>query len=404
MPRVGRKLAAVALWKLPPGIHGDGLGLWLQVTPAGSRSWLFRYMLEGRARGMGLGPLHTIGLAEARERALEARRLVLDGVDPIEHRKEGRRTAALDAARAVNFSECAERYIRSHEAGWQNPKHRDQWRSTLRAYAFPLLGDLPVAAVDRGLCLKVLEPIWHTKSETASRVRGRIESVLDWAAARGYRAGENPARWRGHLDKLLPLRSKIAPVKHHPAMPYRNVPAFMADLRGNGSISAFALELTILTVLRTSEAIGATWPEIDHEARVWTVPARRMGGLRPGMKGGKREHRVPLSDRCMVILAALPRVGGCPYMFPGSRTAEPLSNMAMAQLLRGMRPALTVHGFRSSFRDWTAELTEHPGWLAEAALGHTVGNKVEAAYRRGDALEKRRALMADWADFCGGAT
>jgi integrase len=394
MPRVGRKLSAVKLWKLPPGIHGDGLNLYLQVTPSGNRSWLFRYMLNGRSRGMGLGPLHTIGLADARERALAARRLVLDGADPIEQRRDGWRAAALDAARSATIGDCAERYIASHEASWRNSKHRDQWRTTLRTYTYPLLGELAVAAVDTGLVLRVLEPIWHAKSETASRVRGRLETVLDWATARGYRHGENPARWRGHLDKLLPKRSRIAPVRHHPAMPYRDVPAYMAALAGSGGLSALALRFTILTAARTAEAIYARWPEIDRGAAIWSIPAGRMKA--------QRAHRAPLSAPALAVLAAVPHFGGGDFVFPSALRGRPLSSGAMHHLLKGTHPHLTVHGFRSAFRDWAFECTDHARDIVEAALTHVSGDKVELAYRRGDALERRRVLMADWAAFCGG--
>lgn len=391
-----------------PGRYSDAgcKGLWLQISPAGTKSWLLRYMLDGPTRiskngkpyrvgrAMGLGPLDLVSLAEARERAQAARRLLLDGKDPIEERKAQELASRLEAARALTFQDCAERYIAAHETGWRNPKHRAQWKSTLATYAYPDLGGLPVAAVDTQLVLQVLEPLWTKRAETAGRLRGRIESVLDWAAARGYRLGENPARWRGHLDKLLPSKSKIAPVRHHPAVPYRDLPAFMAELRNNTSISARALEFTILTASRTGEAIGATWSEIDADTRVWTVPANRMKGGRP--------HRVPLSNRCMAILAGLPRIVGCEYLFPGGRPGKPLSNMALLEMMRGMRPGFVPHGFRSTFKDWATETTDHARDIVEAALAHVVGDKVEAAYRRGDALEKRRALMADWAAYCGG--
>jgi integrase len=378
------------------GRYGDGTckGLWLQVSDAGTKSWLLRYMLNGRARAMGLGSLELVSLADARERARAARRLLLDGKDPIEERKAQQLANQLAAARSVTFQKCAERYLAAHEASWRNPKHRAQWRSTLATYAYPTLGALPVASVDTQLVLRVLEPLWTKRPETAGRLRGRIQSVLDWATARGYRQGENPARWRGHLDTLLPLRSKIAPVQHHPAMPYIELPNFMVELRGNASISASALEMKILTASRTGEIIGATWPEINSLGRVWTVPANRMKGGRP--------HRVPLSDRCMTILESLPRIVGCEYLFPGGRPGKPLSNMALLELMRGLRPAFVPHGFRSTFKDWATETTDHPRDIVEAALAHVIGDKVEAAYRRGDALEKRRRLMTDWATFCEG--
>jgi Arm DNA-binding domain/Phage integrase family len=279
-----------------PGRYSDAgcKGLWLQISLSGTKSWLLRYMLDGRARAMGLGPLELVPLADARERARAARRLLLDGKDPIEERKAQELAGRLEAARSLTFQDCAERYIAAHETSWRNPKHRAQWKSTLATYAYPDLGGLPVATVDTQLVLHVLEPLWTKRPETAGRLRGRIESVLDWAAARAYRQGDIPARWRGHLDKLLPSKSKIAPVQHHPAIPYRDLPTFMAELCQNGSISALALEMAILTASRTGEIIGAAWLEIDLDARIWTVPANRMKGGRP--------HRVPLSDRCMARL------------------------------------------------------------------------------------------------------
>jgi integrase len=290
----------------------------------------------------------------------------------------------------MTFRQCAERMIASHEAAWKNPKHRAQWKATLATYAYPMFGDLSVAAVDNGLVLKVLEPLWTTKPETAGRVRGRIEAVLDWAKARGYREGENPARWRGHLDKLLPNRRKVRAVKNHAAMPYRDIPDFMAELRDHTGVSARALEFAILTAGRTSEVIGATWSEIDLKSGVWTIPASRM-------KAGK-EHRVPLSAPALELLKALPREGQ--HVFMGGRAGKPLSNMALLELMRGMKPGFVPHGFRSTFRDWAAETTAFPSEVVEMALAHAISSKVEAAYRRGDLFEKRRALMTAWAHHC----
>lgn len=284
------KLSAVKVQHAKPGYYGDGAGLWLQVRETGTKAWVYRYAINGRARYMGLGPVELVSLAEARERAREARRLVkVDGVDPIDARRQEKRAATLEAAGSVTFQECARRYIAAHEAGWRNEKHRAQWPSTLAAYAFRLIGALPVSAVDTALVLHVLEPIWKEKPETASRVRGRIESVLDWAAARGYRNSDNPARWRGKLDTLLPPRSKIRTVRHHPALPYREVPAFMTELRQHDGISPKVLEFLILTAARTSEAIQARWEEIDASERIRRVPGQRMKSGRP--------HMVPLSGR-----------------------------------------------------------------------------------------------------------
>jgi len=392
MARGIHKLTAVKVARLTkPGRYGDGGGLWLQVAAGGSRSWLFRFMRAGKAREMGLGAVATVTLAEAREKARECRKALQDGLDPIEARDGIRKAAAVDAARAVTFREAAERYIDAHRSGWRNAKHAAQWPSSLERYAHPVVGALPVAAVDTALVLKCIEPVWTAKPETAGRVRGRIELVLDWATARGYRTGDNPARWRGHLDKLLPARSKVARVKHHAALPYVEIPPFMARLRDRSDNSSRALEFAILTGSRTGEAIGARLDEIDLGARLWTIPGERM-------KGG-REHRVPLSDRALEIVRTMPRDGD--FVFPGAKAGKPLTNMALLMTLRRMgRDDLTAHGFRSSFRDWAAEQTAFPAEVAEMALAHAVGDKVEAAYRRGDLLAKRRQLAEAWAKFC----
>jgi integrase len=376
-----------------PGWHAVGDGAYLQFSKKGTRSWLFRYKHNGKARAMGLGPFGLVSLAEAREKARQARKLLLDGIDPLDAKAAKLRQAALEAAKAVTFKQAAERYIKSHAAGWRNPKHKAQWSATLATYAYPVFGNLAVADVDTTLVLKALEPIWATKPETASRVRGRIESVLDWAKVQGLREGENPARWRGHLDQALPARSKVRKVEHHAALPYVELPAFMIDLRKREGVAARALEFAILTAARTGEVLGATWDEIDFDNRLWTIPAERMKG--------KRDHRVPLSDRAVELLNGMPRAEGNPYVFPGAREGMPLSNMALLMMLRRMnRDDLTAHGFRSTFRDWAAETTDYPGELVEMALAHTVSSKTEAAYRRGDMLDKRRRLMDDWAGYC----
>lgn len=360
---------------------------------SGAKSWIFRYMKNGKAREMGLGPVRDVSVAEAREHASACRKLLLDGKDPIDARKAVRQAEALAHAKTVTFAECAESYIESHKTGWKNDKHVSQWRNTLRDYAFPYLENLSVGAIDTGLVMKCLEPIWVAKPETASRVRGRIESILDWAKARGYRQGENPATWRGHLDHLLPRSSKVAAVRHHPALPYAEIGKFMKDLRGQTGIAASALEFTILTAARTDESLGAPWCEFDLENAVWIIPAKRMKM--------KREHRVPLSKPVLDILQRMAALRISDYVFPGAKQNRPLSNMAMLELLKRMgRKGITVHGFRSTFRDWTAELTSYPREVAEMALAHTVGNDVEEAYRRGDLLMKRYKLMEDWAAYC----
>jgi integrase len=370
----------------------DGNGLYLRIGPTGSKSWLLRYMAGRKSHDMGLGSLALVGLREAREHALQQRRLLrLEGIDPIAKRRAARQAAIIEAASAMTFKSCAEAYIAAHKAGWKNPKHAAQWPSTLQTYVYPIFGDLPVQAVDVGLVTKAIEPIWSTKPETASRVRGRIESVLDWATVRGYREGENPARWRGHLEKLLPARRKVAAVEHHAALPYPELPTFMGDLRLREGLAARALEFAILTAARTGEVLGARWSEVDLDGRLWTVPANRM-------KAG-REHRVPLSDAALAILSGLDRTGD--LVFPGQRRDRSLSNMALLMLLRRVgRDDLTAHGFRSTFSDWCAEQTNFPSEVREMALAHTVGDKVEAAYRRGDLFEKRRQLAEAWGRYC----
>ena len=394
MARASNKLSAVEVKAIDQkGMYHDGGGLYLQVSAGGAKSWIFRFMLDGRSREMGLGPVHAIPLADARKRAAECRRMRFDGIDPIEVRRAEREQKKLDAAKSMTFDGCAAAYIDAHKAGWKNAKHRDQWPSTLNTYAGPVFGSLPVQAVDVGLVMKALEPIWQTKPETASRLRGRIESVLDWAAVRGYRKGDNPARWRGHLDKLLPARGKVRKVEHHPRLPYDELADFVAALRTQVGIAARALEFLILTATRTGEVIGARWEEVDLGEKIWVVPVARM-------KAG-REHRVPLSPAAAGILEEMNKIRESDFVFPGGKKGKPLSNMAMLAVLRRIgRNDLTAHGFRSSFRDWAAERTNFPREVAEMALAHTIGDKVGAAYRRGDLFQKRRQLMDGWAKFC----
>ena len=370
-----------------PGRYHDGANLYLSIGPTGSKSWSLLFMLNGRSRQMGLGPLSLISLAEARELAFDYRRLLLRGVDPIEHRRANR-----GAPTSASFREFADEWISAQEPGWRNPKSSAQWRSSLKSYAYPTIGDLPVEAITTDHLITILTPIWASKSETANRVRNRIGQILDAAKARGLRTGDNPADWRGNLKHLLPAQAKVKSVRHHEALPYAQLPAFMVELRHRDGVSARALEFTILTAARTGEVIGARWSEIDLKGKVWVVPAARM-------KAG-REHRVPLSKRALEILKVLPREEGNAHVFIGAHAGKGLSNMSMLELLRGMQHGLTVHGFRSSFRDWASEATTHPRDVVEMALAHAVGDKVEAAYRRGDLFEKRAALMADWEVFC----
>jgi integrase len=387
-------LSALAVSKLKaPGRYAVGYGAYLQITGDNGRSWVFRYSdpVTKKPRHMGLGSCQLYTLEEAREKAREARRQIRDGIDPLQSRDTSRHVARLEAARAMTFQDAAARYIAAHEAGWRNEVHKRQWRTTLESYVYPTCGKLPVAMVDTALVIKILEPIWTTKPETAGRVRGRVESILDWAKAHGFREGENPARWKGHLDNLLAKRSKVRKVKHHAALPYAEAGAFMVDLRQREGLGARALEFTILTAARTGEAIGARRSEIDLKERAWNIPGERTKSGRP--------HRVPLSGAAIELLAALPSEGA--YLFPGAKAGKPLSNMAMLETLRRMgRDDLTAHGFRSTFKDWASECTAYPGELSEAALAHVIDDKTEAAYRRGDLFEKRRRMMADWAKHC----
>jgi integrase len=376
-----------------PGLYNDGGGLYLRVAVGGSRQWIFRYTINGKTHDMGLGGADTFSLKEARERARQARKLKHDGIDPLEQRREKRRQARLEAAKAMTFRQCAEAYIAAHEAGWSNTKHAAQWPSTMARFVYPVFGNFAVQAIDTGLVLKVIEPIWTVKTETASRVRGRIEAILDWATARGHRRGENPARWRGHLENLLPRKSKVTRVQHHQALPYAQIGIFMCELRAEQGIAARAFEFLILTASRTSEAIGASWDEIDFTERVWSIPAETMKADKP--------HRVALSDAAFGIIEAMLEVKSGNFIFPGANGDRPLSNMSLLMLLRRMgHHELTVHGFRSCFADWAAERTAFPDEVRQMALAHTVGDKVEAAYRRGDLFEKRRRLGQAWAEYC----
>ena len=377
MARGSNKLTAVRVAKLKtPGRYGDGLGLWLQVAEGGTKSWLFRYTRHGKAHQMGLGALHTVSLAEARERARQARQVILDGEDPLELRRKQRDNARAEGTERMLFRDAVQRFLDLHETGWKNTKHRQQWRNTLETYAYPTLGNRPITAIDGAVIAETLAPIWMNKPETARRVKQRIERIIQWVKD----------------GQPLPHTRAIRPVQHHAAMPFAEVPGFVAELRERNSISARALEFTILTAARTSETLGAKPSELDVENGIWTVPAERM-------KAGK-EHEVPLSKRALEIIEALPRERGG-YLFPGARAKQPLSNMAMLELLRGMRnDGLTVHGFRSSFRDWAGDRTNFAREVIEHALAHQIKDKAEAAYRRSAALEKRRKLMEAWARYC----
>ena len=393
MARLTSRLKALTVSKLKtPGWYPDGAGLYLQVSNTLSKSWVYRYSMASVEHRIGLGSFPDVSLEAARERARGYRLLKSDGVDPLTHKRAQRTQKQLEAAQSLTFRECATSYIDAHKAGWRNAKHESQWRNTLETYAHPHIGSLPVQSVDVGLILKVLEPIWESKTETASRVRQRIENILDWAKARGYRAGENPAAWRGHLDKILPKPSKIQKVRHHPALHYDEVPKLISWLQAKDTLAAKALEFTILTATRSGESRGCTRKEVDHVKKCWTIPESRM-------KAGL-EHKVPLSRQTMLVLNELAHRASGDYVFPGSGRNKIISETALRNLLAEYRPDLTVHGFRSSFRDWCAEKTHHPSELAEAALAHRLKDKTEAAYQRGDMFEKRARVMDEWGAYC----
>lgn len=372
-----------------PGRHADGGGLYLFVKPDGRRTWVFRYTdrRTGKQRDMGIGNAVDVTLAHARKRAHEARLLLLDHGDPIEARGARAEAARIERANRLTFAQCAEQYIAAHRAGWRNAKHAEQWTATLETYGKPI-NPLPVADIDTALVLKCLQPYWTEKAETMTRVRQRIESVLDWATVRGYRKGENPARWRGHLDKLLPKRSKVKTVVHRPALAYAEMYEFMIELRQRNSLAARALELQILTATRPGGPAGAQWSEIDSVAETWTIPKGRMKA--------HKEHTVPLTKAAQALLRALPRINS--FVF-ASVKGKPITTAAGQDLLKEMRPGFTAHGFRSTFRDWAGDKTAHPREIIEHALAHQLKDKAEAAYSRSSALERRAQLMADWASY-----
>jgi integrase len=408
--------------RMTPGLYSDGNGLYLQITAGTAnteeeyvtKSWIFRYAVgsgkEKRERKMGLGAYPLVSLAVAREMAIECSLKRLRGIDPLDEREANKRANAVTAAKTITFEKAAELYIAAHRAGWRSAKHASQWPNTLKTYVYPILGEMAVRDIDTAFVMRVLEPIWTTKTETASRVRGRIESILDWAKVNGYRDGENPARWSGHLAHSLPPHGKVRKVNPQPALPHAQMPAFMAELRTRAGTSVKCLEFTILTAARTEESIGAKWPEIDFGDKVWTVPPERM-------KGG-REHRVPLSDAAMAVTEHMRSLRQNDYVFPGDREGKTLGPTAMLDALHRMNvhrekaglsrwvdpkannEDAVPHGFRSSFRDWVSEETNFAGDLAEAALAHIKADKVEAAYKRGTMFQKRRELMDAWAAYC----
>ncbi len=391
--KVGRKEKVLNSLKVKSintiGKYADGRGLYLQVSKWKTKSWIFRYQINGRRREMGLGSIKDLSLSDARKQTKLNRQLLLQGIDPKIKRDADKHE--LHKRQIWTFSKCANAYIESHKHSWTNAKHENQWRNTLKSYAYPVLGDLPVEEINTSIVMRAIEPIWFSKTETASRVRSRIEKILSWAIARDYRDQPNPAIWRGNIKELLPSRSSIAKEKHHPALPYSEISQFISDLKTKTSISALALQFTILTATRTSEVLLANWDEIDLEQAVWTIPETRMKS--------NRLHRIPLSFQAINVLKKLPKLNE--WLFPSPQLGKHLSNVAMLKVLKiqMQRPDLTVHGFRSTFRDWCAEVSNFPRELAESALAHVLSDKTEAAYQRGDLLEKRRVLMQEWANY-----
>ena len=390
------KLSALAVARASqPGYVGDGGGLVLQVSQSGSKSWLFRYRVNGKHREMGLGSLLAVDLAAARVKAKHCRDQLSEGIDPLESRQHARVADRLARARQISFDQCASAYIAAHRGGWRNPKHATQWINTLATYVSPVMGSLPVAAVDTDLIVKALAGIWLDKTETATRIRGRIECILDWATVSGFRKGDNPARWNGHLDQLLANPNKISPVKNYAALPWTDIPRLMRVLELKEGVAAVALRFLILTAARSGEVRGARWDELDMEKGVWTVPASRMKA--------RREHRVPLSDPARALIGKLTRRDG--PVFSGRKSGAQLSDATLASVLKRIGHGdVTVHGFRSAFRDWCAEAVgnDFSREVCEHALAHQLPDRVEAAYQRGDLFDKRIALMRAWADFCAG--
>ncbi|MDZ7852323.1 MAG: integrase arm-type DNA-binding domain-containing protein [Halomonas sp.] len=399
MPRKARELAPVEVKRLTdPGLYAVGgvAGLHLQVTNSGARSWILRTTIAGKRRDLGLGGYPDVTLALAREKARETRERIAQGIDPVAERQRLRSAALAERLRDMTFEKAAEAVVAKKQAEARNPKHGKQWASTLETYAYPVLGPMSVADIELAHVKQVLEPIWQSKTETATRVRQRIEAVLSWAAVHGHRSGENPARWKGNLDAVLPAPTKVSKVEHHRAMPMDEMHAFMEALEKRKGIAPRCLAFTILTAVRSGETRAATWDEIDLAEKVWTIPGERM-------KAG-REHRVPLSTPAVELLESLPRFAGCNLIFPNSQGRK-LSDATLAAVLKRMKlhEKATVHGFRSTFRDWAAERTSTPHHVAEMALAHTIKNHAEAAYRRGDLLAKRAKLMQQWADFLAAA-
>lgn len=393
MPKLAKELSAIQLKRLQqPGLYfvGGVAGLALQVLPTGGKTWILRASVGSRRRDMGLGGYPSVPLTEARQKARDARAKIRLGIDPVVEAQTARSALVAEQRASISFKKCAAKYIEAHRSGWRNEKHAAQWTSTLEQYVYPVFGDLRVDHIKLTHVLQALEPIWTTKTETATRLRGRIECVLDWAKGRGFRSGDNPATWKGNLDAQLPKPEKVKKVKHHPAVSLQEMPGFYRSLLTCDGIASKALQFLILTAARSGEVRGATWSEIDFDLKTWTVPASRMKA--------SKEHRVPLSDAAIHLLESLPRYSDNNLLFPSGR-GKPLSDMTLSAVMRRLNRTEVPHGFRSTFRDWAAELTMYPGEMAELALAHTISNAVEAAYRRGDMFQKRFKMMEDWADF-----
>lgn len=393
MPKRTKELSALEVKRLTkPGRHAVGTisGLLLAVKDSGAKSWILRTVVGGKRRNIGLGSYPEISLADAKERARDAKEKIRQGIDPVEERRATSR-ALHEQSERMTFSEAARLCHEKKTSEFKNEKHAKQWISSVHRYAIPVIGDMPVDEIDLPHILQVLEPIWHEKTETATRLRQRLEAILSWATVSGHRSGDNPARWQGHLDAVLPKPNKLKKVNHHAALPWQQISSFMQDLRQREGMGARALEFIILTATRSGEVRLATWEEIDLENKVWTVPGERM-------KAGQ-DHTVPLTDDAIKLLKTLPRLEGSSYVFPAPR-GGPLSDMSISTVCKRMKVDAVPHGFRSTFRDWCAENTNFPREVAEMALAHTIESKVEAAYRRGDLFQKRRKLMDAWADYC----
>ncbi len=393
MVQRSRKITALEVGKLSkPGKHPIGDNLYLQISNQGTKSWLFRFRMNDKTTWMGLGSVKIVSLADARAKALQHLQTISEGINPLVAKQTAQQNQILQESKRMTFDECANLYIESHSKSWKNEKHQAQWRSTLETYASPAIGKLPIESITTGLVLRVLEPIWYSKSETASRVRGRVERILSWATVRGLRSGENPARWRGHLDEMLPKRTEVQKVTHFKALPYPHIYEFMKSLQAKQGVSIRALEFAILTCTRTNETLGAKWSEINLEEKYWMIPVERMKA--------KRAHKVPLCDRACEIIREMNEFSQSDFVFPGDRVGKPLSNMALLEIVRGMNFDITVHGFRSTFQDWAAEKTTYSQEVIDMALAHIVKGKTERAYRRGDLFEKRQRLMSDWSRYC----